>query len=338
MTALPPSSSVPRLSQPTATARPGSTVPLLLSSLPLDLLAHVLASCADGPDGLPTIGRLARAAHLFLTLFLEEDAPWSSVFLPTGAVPAFTNRSFGEHTSVLRIRLPPRSQHRPTFCKFVHHPLGKPCAPCHPLASTCGSLLDAGTRALVRACPRLRELHLPGMGHLTVSSLIAALEGLPTLEVLSLRGCEAVTSGFAAAVAGRSGEECCAPQLRQLDLSHVCEASDNDVSALLARLPSLEGLLLNFCPQLTDVVLDELPPQLERLDAVGCPRLSYSRLEALAQELGTDALGGSRLACDDSLVLSLRAGSGSGPDMARSLLDMLMDYRREESRWAESTL
>ena len=43
------------------------------------------------------------------------------------------------------------------------------------------------------------ELHLPGAGHLGAKALVSAVHGLAALEVLSLRGCDNVTFGFASA-------------------------------------------------------------------------------------------------------------------------------------------
>ena len=94
-------------------------------------------------------------------------------------------------------------------------------------------------------------------------------------------------------------------------------ATDQDVRALLARTPHLTSLEMDWCPKLSDAVLDVLPSSLESLTVLGCARLSFDRLEALGR-----ALGPGRLTCDDTAVLAC-----TEPE---SLLEMLYRYREEE--------
>ena len=124
------------------------------------------------------------------------------------------------------------------------------------------------------------------------------------------------------------------PLLRHLDLSHVAKAIDTDVCALLAHLPGLTRLSLSFCSLLSDRALDALPGPLERLETLGCERMSYGRLEQLGRCLGREGgpSGEPRLLSDDSAVLAC-VGCSDTQDAAASLFAMLAAYRQEERRW-----
>ena len=121
--------------------------------------------------------------------------------------------------------------------------------------------------------------------------------------------------------------------------SSAPQASDDDLRALLERLPCLRNLQLNFCAALTDSVLDTMPRSLERVEALGCERFTWSRLQQLRDDLELAAGGGGgggggfeRLRCDDSLVLSVGSERPGSDDFAHSLFSMLCRYRAEEAR------
>ncbi len=233
----------------------------------------------------------------------------------------------GEHTTALRVHNPARPGGLPhsRFCRLA---LGATFAEAvSPLNGACGSLVDAGARAIAASCPSLTELRMPGASHLSVDGLCAVLRGCPALHELELRGCCTVGCGFAARWAAL---EFVSPRpspplaLRRLDLSHADLLADSDLVALLALTPNLTILRLNFCVSLTDACLDELPPSLERLEALGCAQLSYGRLQALANTLGPE-----NLLCDDSFVQQFVHGPLNGPQAIDSLLRA---YRCEEMR------
>jgi hypothetical protein len=175
---------------------------------------------------------------------------------------------------------------------------------------------------------------------------IAALRACPGLRELTLRGCNRVLRGFGAAADGARLPPHAA--LLELDLSHT-NASDDELSALLTRTPSLRSLQLNFCAGLSDASLAMLPPDITRLDALGCERFSWHRLNELRERLehaaaritdgtrgGGTRGGGALLRCDDSLVLGV-GGDGTAlgdGGLAVSLFAMLREYRAEEARIA----
>ena len=110
------------------------------------------------------------------------------------------------------------------------------------------------------------------MRQLTSATLVEIMQRTPSLSALNLRGCVNVATGFAAAAAAAGLPE--HHTIRHLDLSHVTVV-DDDVLALLERLPRLESLQVNFCSALTDDVLDALPPTIQRVEALGCERFSW---------------------------------------------------------------
>ena len=171
---------------------------------------------------------------------------------------------------------------------------------------------------MIRAAPNLQELHLPGMAHLTSATLTGLLQFCPSLRLVNLRGCEGICSEFAA----QSTELLPHLELRHLDLSHV-RVEDADLVALLSLCPALAHLQLNFCRGLTDGALDALPSAIESLEALGCERLSWRRMEQLRLMLGPR-----RVRCDDTAVLSV----GESDDVATSLMTMLASYRAEEAK------
>ena len=159
------------------------------------------------------------------------------------------------------------------------------------------------------------------MAHLSQSTLVSIL-GCPSLRTVNLRGCELICSGFALAQEARTSALPRRPQLRCLDLSHT-RAEDEDLVALLEVLPGLRQLQFNFCAALTDDALDALPRTIESVEALGCERFSWWRMERLRQVC--------RVHCDDSAVLSIGSAQ-DGSDVAQSLLAMLASYRAEEAR------
>lgn len=139
-------------------------------------------------------------------------------------------------------------------------------------------------------------------------------------------GCERICAGLredAATLALHTAME-------HLDLSHT-RAEDEDLIAILGLLPGLKSLEVNFCAALGDDALDALPSTIESVEALGCERLSWSRVERLRVQLGRDEHGGERVRCDDSAVLSIGSAK-PGTDVAASLMAMLAEYRLEEAR------
>jgi hypothetical protein len=257
-----------------------------------------------------------------LRLLTLDPSVWATIEMrPSSVREDLALRRIGSYTTELRVRNPWHSRHSHKFCKW--HLLGPNP---HIHESACGGLLDAGAAVLLGRCPSLQELHMPGMGHLTRRTLQTVLDNCRELRVLNLRGCERILSGFAAASeADDAPPPFELPQLVELDLSHV-RITDDDLIVLLERLPSLATLKVNFCSELSDDVLDALPSTIAHVEALGCERLSWRRMEQLRHDLGTDEQGGERVRCDDSAVLAV------GRDV-ESLFSMLTSYRMEEARW-----
>ena len=241
------------------------------------------------------------------------------------------------HTTEVRVRGKQGCAQRHRFCRFAVLPFH------NTFESSCGSLLDAGVNTMLDACGHsLLRLHLPGMCHLTKASVIAVLRSCPLLTELNLRGCERAMTGFftAAAVNPLLVPR---PALRVADLSHT-HASDLDLGALLRYTPSLTSVCVNFCAALTDEALDALPRSLTHMEALGCERLTYHRLQQLDKELAataatseTEVARAERLRCDDSIILgSLGVGSPrrgrEHHNVSHSLFAMLFEYRAEEAR------
>ena len=110
--------------------------------------------------------------------------------------------------------------------------------------------------------------------------------------------------------------------LRDLSLAHCRNATDDSVSALLSRFPALTSLDLSFCGSLGDAALDALPPSVRALNVLGNPRMSFDRLQAIGESLGSG-----QLKSDDTAVM------GTGGQGAQSLMEMLEWYKQEENRW-----
>ena len=251
----------------------------------------------------------------------------SDLHLAVDFLSIYSMSRLSTHTTELRVRNRDSVQRRHVFCRFMVIPFA------HPFESSCGGLLDAGALALLRACPSLVRLHMPGMGHLTKSTLIAALSMCPSLRELNLRGCERVAHGFSEAA--EKSPVGARPLITHVDLSHTT-ANNDDLGALLDRMPGLRELQVNFCVKLTDDVLDALPQSVERVEALGCERFSYHRLQRLQKDLAmgddetTTWAEVERVRCDDSIVQSV--GRRTGTDATQTLFSMLFEYRMEEAR------
>ncbi len=122
--------------------------------------------------------------------------------------------------------------------------------------------------------------------------------------------------------------------MRDLDLSHT-NATDENLAAVLERAPGLRALQIDFNSALTDASLDAIPPSVERVDALGCERFTFCRLQQLERELASPAVRprprAEKLRCDDSLVMGV-GSARNGSTIAQSLFAMLLEYRAEEAR------
>ena len=210
-----------------------------------------------------------------------------------------------------------------SFCRL--HP-ECPCAAASDPTTLCGSLLDVGAATILSAAPLLRSLDLSGMGHLSSASLLLALAACPALESLRCRGCWRLTKGLAEGRPVRREHPDAWPAhgLGSLDLSHT-DTGDEDLGALLPRLPRLASLELNFCERLTDACLDGLPTTLASLGALGCCRLSYASLQLLS---GRVQLRSDDTFLDGALGADARLRT-CGPDAAAALNQLLGEYGRE---------
>ena len=293
---------------------------------------------------LPTVdvGRAALSCRRLAALSREPLAHSSVQIRPDALQDYGCLFRLAAHTTEVRVKSKEGVANRHRFCRYAVLPFR------HPFESACGSLLDAGASALLDACGHsLLRLHLPGMCHLTKASLIAVLRACPSLVELNVRGCERIMTGVCTAAA-LNPLLVPRPALRVADLSHT-HASDLDLGALLRFLPHLHTLRVNFCAALSDEVLDMLPSSLARVEALGCERFSFRRLEQLGKELAnaseddgegasSDAYDGC-LRCDDSIVLGAlgRGGADKRHPVSQSLFAMLFEYRAEEANRGEAS-
>lgn len=286
-----------------------------LDGLPSELLCAIVSNLTT-----TSRGRIGCVTRRFKSIAADPVVWETAEVEPTAIHIDRALAVIGKHTMRLRVRNKQRGICRQRF--------GAPHLQCHHQPPSnhqhCNCFQDAGAALVLRSCPELRELEFPGMRQLTSATLVAIMQRTPSLTALNLRGCVSIATGFAdaAAAVGLSEHH----KIRHLDLSHVAVV-DDDVVALLDRLPCLESLQVNFCSALTDAVLDALPTTIQRVEALGCERFSWDRMEALRQELGP-----TQLRCDDTEILSIGSNSHGGGDMARSLMQMLMSYRAEEMR------
>eukprot|EP00899_Mesostigma_viride_P024458 jgi/Mesvir1/5197/Mv15329-RA.1 len=163
--------------------------------------------------------------------------------------------------------------------------------------SGCGRVMDAGVRAVARACPRLRHLALACCRQVSDASVLAVAEGCRDLAYLDLRGCR-VTDASISSIGRKCGQlqhlavtedgsrmanrvtdagvtvlAQHARRLTSLDLSCCARVSDTGVGQLAANCPQLECLCLCDCQLVTDAgiwFLAERCAQLEYLDVAGC--------------------------------------------------------------------
>lgn len=247
--------------------------------------------------------------------------------------------------------LPAQLCQRLGFCRSLHiePPVRRRCrgdcsgALAQGTAPCCGGLLDGRVRQLLERCPPgLTRLDLSGHTHVTASSLVLLLcHSAPTLEVLRLRGCSCIATGWDSEPAGLPY----LPRLRVLEISHT-NATDALVDSLIEHSPALQELSLNFLPSVSDSALRRLyaPACMWsrlKIGLMGSSRISDRVLKKLMQ-----CLPRGHLLCDISYVCEFEgceagrvgheghAGSaqpgGRPADAATALQALLESYHREE--------
>jgi hypothetical protein len=246
--------------------------------------------------------------------------------------------------------LPAQLCQRLGFCRSlrIEPPVRRRCrgncsaAPAQGTAPCCGGLLDSRVSQLLDRCrPGLTHLDLSGHAHVTATSLVLLLRhSAPTLEVLRLRGCSCIATGWDAEPAAIPY----LPRLRVLEISHT-NATDALVDSLIEHCPALEELSLNFLPAVSDSAVRRLlAPAVAwsrlKLGLLGSSRISDRVLNKLMR-----CLPRGHLLCDISYVCEVDCEDGgvhhdgcAGPvgrggrpaDAAAALQALLESYHREE--------
>jgi hypothetical protein len=265
---------------------------------------------------------------------------WSELTIPSrlpGAeLPAQLCRRLGLCRS-LRVEPPFRRRCRGD-CSGA---LAQGAAPC------CGGLLNGRVSQLLERCrPGLTLLDLSGNTHITAASLGLLLRhSAPTLEVLRLRGCSCIATGWDADPASLPY----LPRLRVLELSHT-NATDALVDSLIERSPALEELSLNFLPAVSDLAVHRLHASASGWSRVKVGLMGSSRISDMVLKKLMKCLPRGHLLCDISYVCDLDCeqaeatghggrdgaagmnGRGGRPaDAAEALQALLESYHQEES-------
>ncbi|KAB5558318.1 hypothetical protein GE09DRAFT_1173242 [Coniochaeta sp. 2T2.1] len=166
-------------------------------------------------------------------------------------------------------------------------------ATCKIIAQSCNQLemfnvswckhMDArGIRAVVEACPKLKDLRAGEIRGFDNTDVALAIFKSNTLERLVLSGCEELTdNALRTMIHGRDPEidiltdRPIVPvrKIRHLDLSRCTRLTNDGVSALGHLVPDLEGLQLAGITALTDSALEPI--------LASTPRLTHLELEDL---------------------------------------------------------
>lgn len=214
---------------------------LRLLTLPDELIFCVVLRLGN----LSHLSRVMRTCRLLLRLCSEPTAWRSVTFVVPGNVASVGLQRGLRHTEHLQLRLASIARHPCTgrFCKSAKAAEGALTLP------GCAGLSDAGVRAMLVPCERLRCLDLGGMAHLTGSTLAHVLSTFGSLEELTLRSCwqSASRSGWAEGLPEAHG-------LRALDLSHTL-VDHLEILTLLVCTQRLQTLKLNFCEALQETGL-----------------------------------------------------------------------------------
>lgn len=119
------------------------------------------------------------------------------------------------------------------------------------ILSRCGSASDALIELLPRHCPQLRSLDLTRQSTLSVGAL-GSVRYLSGLERLVLYSCTATSDSLLITLATRL------TSLRHLSLARCGTVSDAGVAVICRTNPGLQDLIVSYCRNLTDSVLDDL--------------------------------------------------------------------------------
>lgn len=288
---------------------PAAARAVVLLELPLELLLELCARM--GSDDLARLAQSCRAARAVA----YHPALWRACVLRLPRTPLAA-------LAGLRSRLAQSTalELRPCSCTTAAHGsrcIAEACPRLDPALdhlASCGTLSAAAAlEPIVRMAPRLEQLSLCGMVHLSFAGFVGILRACPELRVLNARGClrlAQLTPAEAAASEVRTPHA----QLRELDLSRTW-ATSAGVGAVLRHAPQLARLKLNFCERCVPVAwarrgrrasprLGWLPPRPAVRPALGLltPRARCSRArarppcvpQARLRRLWAEARGGGR--------------------------------------------
>ncbi|PKS06808.1 hypothetical protein jhhlp_006883 [Lomentospora prolificans] len=182
-------------------------------------------------------------------------------------------------------------------------------ATCDIIAESCKNLevlqvswckqMDAeGIRAIVNACPRLKDVRAGELKGFDNVEVAAAFFARNTLERLVLSGCSDLTDmALQTIVHGVNPEIDILTDLplvptralRHLDLSRCSQLTDRGISALGHFVPNLEGLQISGCSGLTDLALQPIFDTASRLSLIEMDDLPEVTNTLLSEHLAKSA-------------------------------------------------
>lgn len=256
----------------------------LLSGMPDEVLVEILAKLE-----VSDICMFVRTARQIGRVAINPKI-WHTRTLRLVAAPAPAWQSMARYfRHVVSLKVVPcrgfagangRKRHS-SFC-----PLADPL-PSMPHLTHCGGLSDAGLALLTAMLPNIVHLAVPHMGHLHYGSLLRMLSDCPLLEHVDATNCTGMVEPSPAEAEAVDGVRP-HPRLARLELNRT-RLSNTGLAHLLARLPALERISLNFCEWC-------VPPL----------RLQPSTLNSLHSSSRQQTLPPERLFFGRALALSLR--------------------------------
>ena len=150
--------------------------------------------------------------------------------------------------------------------------------------SWCDNLEATGLKAIIKRCPKLKDLRAGEVRGFQNTSVASLLFKTNNLERLVLRGCveltdealEVIFHGVEPEVDILTGLPVVPPRkLRHLDLGRCTQLTDDGVSTIGYFTPDLEGLQLSGCKALTNAALEPI--------LASTPRLTHLELEDLEE-------------------------------------------------------
>ncbi|CAH3148035.1 unnamed protein product [Pocillopora meandrina] len=111
----------------------------------------------------------------------------------------------------------------------------------------CVNLTDDAVAALTQNCLRLEHLNLCGCNKITDTSLQLIAHNCKFLQSLNLSNTKVTDNGILCLTSGK-----CQHSIKEVQLSHCVNISDDSIEALLTCCPRINILIFDGCPNVTD--------------------------------------------------------------------------------------